>query len=227
MKKLVIIRHGEFLHRDPRVLDIDCPLTREGRKNISEVVSTLSGQGICPDLVLTSPARRAQETAEIFVKKMALSPDELSVNDSIYEAEQSQLLRLIHALDNSIETVVLIGHNPGVSALLRYLVDPAMSEVSPSSGAVIDLEVNHWRDASFRNVVQKQVISQTKKSHGNGLWRRFIIWRRKKIESVELFIVFLVGLILILGAVAWAIYSVSEPSLKAERRVGVEETTED
>src|SRR5210317_145662 len=115
MKQLILVRHAEYTHRNPMETDLEHPLIRTGRRHAAQVAEELLNQGILPDLILTSPAKRAVETAQIFVKKLGLPEDCLTIEKSIYEAERADMLHLVHQLDDSLQSVLIIGHNPGAT----------------------------------------------------------------------------------------------------------------
>lgn len=212
MKTLVIVRHGAFSHDNPALLDADRPLNSSGRHDVAVAANRFAALQITPDLVLTSPACRARETAEIWEKRLHLSDETLQVEPEIYEAEKSEILRIVHRQDDSKDVVVLIGHNPGMISLLHHLADSDVTGMRPSSYAVIELDVDCWRQVSFKNASLTHFSAPAVKAPNHGWWHRFTFWRRQKVQKVELFVIFLVGLFLILGIVALVVKSSTDAS---------------
>ena len=75
------------------------------------------------ELIISSPANRAQTTASFFAKELNIPTDQIHFNASIYEASVGSLMRIVQALPDHAEHVMLFGHNPGFSELAYYLCD--------------------------------------------------------------------------------------------------------
>ena len=118
-RELLLLRHGKA-DRETAVVDYERPLTRRGRNDTSAVGAWLKARNQCPDLVLSSPARRAADSAARVVDAMQGSPPQL--DDALYNATPSTLLEVLarHAA-SSPARVLLVGHNPGLEGLLLRL----------------------------------------------------------------------------------------------------------
>ncbi len=202
MKTLIIVRHGAFSHKKPGVQDADRPLNRRGRHEAADAADRFAELQITPDIILSSSARRARETTEIFQKKLKLPAEHIRVEREIYEAEKREVFRIVHRLRDSYETVMLVGHNPGMTSLLHHLVDSDVEKMPSSSFAVVELDVDSWQHVSFRTAKQIHYYAPEIKLPHHGWWHRFTFWRRQREQKVELFVVFLIGLLLILGIIA-------------------------
>lgn len=207
MKTLIIVRHGSFDHTDPQIADVDRPLNRKGRSQVSKIAARFSSLQIKPDLLVSSPAKRAMETAEIFAGKAGVSSDAIQVEEDVFEAERSEILRVVHRLDDAAQTVILVGHHPGVTELLQHLVDSDVEKIGVSSVAVVELSAESWQTVSFKQGQLIEYIEPKQKEQRHGLWWRFTFWRRQQVHKVELFIVFLIGLLVILGLIGLIVRS--------------------
>ena len=166
---------------------------------------------LTPDLVLTSPARRARQTTEIYQKRLKIPPQNLQVEQGVFEAEKAEILRIVHRLDDDRDVVMLVGHNPGMTSLLHHLVDSDVEKMPASSFAVVELAVDSWSQVSFKTSKLIHYYAPEVKGPSLGWWRRFTFWRRQRAQKVELFIVFLIGLVLILGVIALIVSSSTDP----------------
>jgi phosphohistidine phosphatase len=202
MKRLIIIRHAVFKHDDPLVGDINCPLTWQGHRHVSESAGKLAKEEFCPDLIVSSPALRTRETAQIVAEKLGLSPEGIQIADEIFEAERPEILRVVQGLDDSAETVVLVGHHPGVSLLLNHLADSTISEISPGAYAAVELTADRWRDVSFKRGKLIEYYAPKINAEKHGLWWRFKFWRRQRVHKIELAMVFIVGVLVVLAIIA-------------------------
>jgi len=207
MKTLVIVRHGAFDHSNPQIADVDRPLNREGRCQIEEVAKQFSALNLSPDLLVSSPAKRAVETAEIYENPLNISSEAIRIEENIFEAERAEILRVVQSFDDDAQTVILFGHHPGVTKLLHHLVDSEIEKMSLASCAVLELSAESWRAVSFKKGTLVEYIEPREKEKHCGLWWRFTLWRRQRMQKVELFVVFLVGLLLILGVIALIVSS--------------------
>ncbi len=212
MKTLILVRHGEFVRGDPFVPNIGCPMTRDGKREVGEAAARFAGLGIRPDLILTSPARRAGETAEIFAKKLGTPSKKIRVEKELFEAEKREILRIVHQLDDSLSAVMLVGHNPAVTDLLHHLVSADVYNLKLSASAVLTLSVDRWRDANFGKA-ELANFDEPEVKLPQITWRdRLEHWRREHIQKIELFFVFLIGLLVILGIVALVIQLNGDPA---------------
>lgn len=99
---------------------------------------------ISPDVILSSPAKRAAHTAQIVKEKGKLSA-EIRYDERIYEASPLTLLSILAQLDDNIQKPLLIGHNPGFESLLKFLTDDV--EAMPTAAlAKIKLKIEHWQE---------------------------------------------------------------------------------
>jgi phosphohistidine phosphatase len=132
MKTLVLCRHAKSdwpLH----VQDIDPPLKERGEKDAKRLGKLLSKHGFTPDFICSSPANRAQSTAEIIKKQLAYKGN-IRIDRSIYFQGEQRLLEFIAALDESHNTVMIFGHNPTMENMVSYLTGMRTSYEMPTAG---------------------------------------------------------------------------------------------
>ncbi len=149
MKKLFIIRHAKSDWEDSSLDDFDRPINKKGEKNAPFMGQILANKNIKPDLIISSPALRAITTAQLIAKEVNYEKN-ITPNQYIYEAYVTSLQEIIEYIHDSNETVFLVGHNPGVSALAYMLCD--LKENLPTCSIVeIEFNCNSWMDASKGN----------------------------------------------------------------------------
>jgi phosphohistidine phosphatase len=120
MKLLTVVRHGKAespLRYDD---DFDRPLMKRGREDTPVVAQVLARLRTPPNYILSSPAVRADQTAELLAKELDLQ-DHLYRDRGIYEASGQALLELLRQAPESAEHVLLVGHNPGLEDLVAGL----------------------------------------------------------------------------------------------------------
>jgi len=149
MKKLVIIRHAKSDNNDSSMDDFDRVLNERGLANASAVGEFLKEKNLIPDMIICSPAKRAIQTADIIAREVDYKKI-ICPNHYIYEAYVDTLQDIVSFIQDENDTVFLVGHNPGVSALAYMLCD--LKESIPTGATVeIDFETNSWLDVSKEN----------------------------------------------------------------------------
>ncbi len=212
MKTLILIRHAKANYDDPMLDDADWPLSRRGCRDAKKAAKRFARTDYAPDLLVASPSRCTRETAEFFVQKLTLPEESVRFDAHIHEADLAELLRLVHELDDQYNTVMLVGHNPGITDLFHHLLDSNIHHLPNSSISVIELPSEGWRDMACNTGRLEQFICpkgeklQLKDAEDDCLppltvWQRIFVWRLQFDRKLELFGFFLVCLALVLGLV--------------------------
>jgi len=146
MKQLILVRHGKSSWAYPDLDDFYRPLKPRGINDAFGVGEELQARNVFPDLILASPAIRAMNTAIIIARKIDFPLQRIIANESIYEASVSELLRIISRVDDSVESLMVFGHNPSFTSLVNQLQTEPMYNL-PTTGTVgIALPIDHWAD---------------------------------------------------------------------------------
>jgi phosphohistidine phosphatase len=119
-KELLLLRHGKS-DWNTDTTDFYRPLNKRGKRNAQQMGEWLDEQKLTPNLIISSPAKRALTTAEIVCVAMGLSVDSIQTEKSIYEASLSDLRQVLSQIPDSVQRLLLVGHNPGFEYLLSYL----------------------------------------------------------------------------------------------------------
>jgi phosphohistidine phosphatase len=115
MKRLYLLRHAKSSWKDMSLPDHDRPLAGRGRRAAKAIARHLHEEGIEPELVLCSSARRTRETLDWI--EPALGTPDIRVERDLYAASADALLERIRRVPRTVESVMLIGHNPGMQEL--------------------------------------------------------------------------------------------------------------
>ncbi|NMC46522.1 MAG: histidine phosphatase family protein [Chloroflexi bacterium] len=146
MKKIFLMRHAKSSWKDSNIPDHDRPLKKKGEKDAKAMGKMLKGKKLSPDVILCSSAKRAKQTAALF--KDAISFDgKIEFDDKLYMAEVSDLITAIKKAPKKAKSVMVIGHNPGLEALLQTLTGK-VETLPTSSIAYISVPVDEWSDLS-------------------------------------------------------------------------------
>jgi phosphohistidine phosphatase len=146
MRNLYLIRHAKSSWDTPGLRDINRPLNERGLHEAPQMAKLLVKQGVRPDLLVSSPAKRALSTALFFAEAFAV-PDEAVVREpDIYEADVRDILRIVSALPDSAHTVLLFGHNNTLTDVANLFTEDFIENV-PTCGIVrIESSATAWRE---------------------------------------------------------------------------------
>ncbi len=120
MKTLYLLRHAKSSWKNSGLDDFDRPLNRRGRRTAAAMGHYLLEREIAPAQVLCSPSKRTRETLERVQRRLPMALP-VRFEQGIYLAEAPSLLRRLHRLSESLASVMIIGHNPGLEMLARTL----------------------------------------------------------------------------------------------------------
>jgi phosphohistidine phosphatase len=104
-------------------------------------------QGLQPDLILSSPAPRALNTAKAFAEALSYNQEQVQTADQLYEASYEQILEQIYALENTLNTVMIFGHNPAISEVVIEL----SREKATAGIACFEFDIDQWEAVSREN----------------------------------------------------------------------------
>ena len=121
MKTRFLIRHAKSSWDDTALPDKDRPLSDRGKRDAPKMGKRLAKRDVKPDLILSSPARRALTTAEIIAKKLDYKRKNIVVEDRLYSSAVDDLLNVVQKLDDKVERVMLFGHNPELTEFAHRL----------------------------------------------------------------------------------------------------------
>ena len=121
MRTLLLLRHAKSDWKRQTSGDFDRPLNRRGRNNAVHVGQWMKQHHLHPDRVICSPALRTRETLQLLRSKLDIPDACIHFDDRAYLADAQTLSTILTRCPHDINTVLLIGHNPGMELLLEYL----------------------------------------------------------------------------------------------------------
>lgn len=157
MKRIVLIRHAKSSWSDPDQEDIARPLNQRGRLSASLMAAQIVEISAIPQAAWVSPAIRTVETWQRM--KPLLGDVDAQEHKALYMANPDTMLNILQATDDAADTVALVGHQPGVSALARKLSDGrisptcarAFSHFPTAAIAVLTADVDKWSKLAFKS----------------------------------------------------------------------------
>lgn len=143
---LFVLRHAKSSWDDASLSDFERPLNQRGLNAAPVIGHIMARKGLVPELIISSPAERAKQTA-ILVKDAAGSSAEIKFDGRIYEASLQTLLYVLFDASEKLNAIMLVGHNPGFEGLIRFLTGRTVS-MPTAALAVTELDINAWKDLS-------------------------------------------------------------------------------
>lgn len=150
MKRVVIVRHAKAV---PYGYDDDFnrKLRDRGKNDANQISQKLAGDGIKPELIISSPAKRALKTAKIYAGNFRYPINSIQEEEDLYEGITTQeFLEMLQEIPDHVQTVFVFGHNPVVYSLTNNLVKLFNSDMPTCSTVGVDFNVTRWKDVSAR-----------------------------------------------------------------------------
>ncbi|HWQ25619.1 MAG TPA: histidine phosphatase family protein [Chlorobaculum sp.] len=147
MKTIYLVRHAKAGWENSLTADFDRSLSDRGIKDAREMSRHLLYKGIVPELIVSSPAKRALTTAEIFADTLASNPEEIVQRVEIYQGGPDELAEIVQSLPEECRTVMLFGHNPVISMFASWLAGKSMASMETCGIVCIELGKTKWKDA--------------------------------------------------------------------------------
>ena len=145
MKRLILLRHAKSDWGTPGLKDFERPLNKRGEKNAPEMGKRLRKRGFKPERIISSPARRARDTARLLARQLTILESGVVFKDAIYEADTDALLETIQCIPQDLGCVMLVGHNPGMTELANLLGKFGIANLPTCAVVGLELEIKNWK----------------------------------------------------------------------------------
>lgn len=146
VKKLWLLRHGQAGHQAGQS-DFDRDLTEMGKDTVMQLGKEMTAREFYPDLVVCGASRRTRQTATYFLKELPRHGKVVYL-DQIYEASLATLLQVVNDTDKSINNLLMIGHNPGISYIFDYLTGQTLGNLRPGELVELTFADLEWSEIS-------------------------------------------------------------------------------
>ena len=145
MKRIIFIRHAKSSWKDFSLDDIDRPLNKRGFRDAPFMGQKLKERGVNPDLLLSSPAKRAHTTAQYIATALDYPTSKIQINRSIYEASMTTIFEVVHGLSDYFNEVILFGHNPTFTYIANYFSPNYIYNVPTCGMIAVQADIKHWK----------------------------------------------------------------------------------
>ena len=146
MKTLTLLRHAKSSWDDPHLADFDRPLNPRGRSDAPEMGRRLKARGHLPDLIVSSPARRALATARMVAREIGIPEERIIEEPGLYHAGAERILRTVTSLESHARHLMLVGHNPGFNDLANRLSDARIDNLPTAAVFQVEFDADDWSE---------------------------------------------------------------------------------
>jgi phosphohistidine phosphatase len=155
MKNLILIRHAKS-NWDAPLQDIDRPLDQRGMKDAHLV--SLNIEDFIPKtyVIWSSIAKRATDTARIFAQNILYPIESILFKDELYTFDEKHLENIIKSCDNSIDSLIIFGHNAAMTNFVNKFGDIFISNLPTSGFVSLQFDTNYW--AKIKKAKTKNII---------------------------------------------------------------------
>jgi phosphohistidine phosphatase len=144
MKTLLLLRHAKSSWKDSDLDDHERPLNPRGKRDAPRMGKLLQDENLLPDWIAASSAKRCRKTAEHVIHASGYR-GETRITSELYEANAAALRTFLAGLDNRIDRLLVIAHNPGLEELLESLLG-VYTPLTTAALAQIELPLDRWNE---------------------------------------------------------------------------------
>jgi phosphohistidine phosphatase len=147
MKTIYLVRHAKSSWSNLSIPDFERPLNERGQKDAPSMAKRLKEKKVGIDYVISSPAVRAFTTCQEFCRILGLSEKYYKTEKQLYHADADTLLQSISELNDHHQSIMLVGHNPGITQFANMLFNTTIDNI-PTTGIVAgNLNITSWEES--------------------------------------------------------------------------------
>lgn len=151
MKKIIFVRHAKAVEPSAEITDSERSLKAKGLSDAHKTAKKLLVFNIRPDLILTSPAFRALETAIVFADELNFSKKKIHLSESLYfDYTTNDFVEMIQKQSNRHNTILVCAHNPKISEIVAGFAAEFHDQLPTCGVAVIDFSIKKWKKINVR-----------------------------------------------------------------------------
>lgn len=154
MKRLIVIRHGKSTW-ELNVRDHDRVLLQRGIDDAHLIGDQLKETAFKPDLIWSSSAARALQTATLITEKWDYSLESLKIKRALYTFNASELQYIVNSCDNDVETLAIVSHNHGITDFVNVAGTTRFNNVPTTGVVILEFDVDQWSNVSTGTTIFK------------------------------------------------------------------------
>ena len=146
MKSLLLIRHAKSDWADASLKDFDRPLNDRGKRDAPVMAHRLLDKKVKIDAFISSPAKRAKKTAELFASQYKQDKKDILLFDRLYLADTDAFYDVISQTDDDYSTIAVFSHNDGITTFANQLSDVRVDDMPTCSIFAVKMNLKKWKD---------------------------------------------------------------------------------
>ncbi len=151
MKTLYLLRHAKSSWKYRDLTDFERPLNKRGRRDAPLMGQLMKKKGILPEVILSSPATRAINTARLFAKEAGFESADIIAKKEIYGASPDDLIEMIRSTDDTHNSAMVVGHNPTLTYTAEMLSKYDIDNIPTSAIFCVQFIVDSWQKVEAGN----------------------------------------------------------------------------
>ena len=146
MKRLTLMRHAKSSWENDSLDDFDRPLNARGLRTAPEMGRRLRALGDLPELILSSPAARAIQTARLVAAEISHPESRILEAAGLYHASPEKILEILQSLESVAHHIMVVGHNPGLTEFANMLGEIRIDNIPTAGMLCVDLPGEVWSE---------------------------------------------------------------------------------
>jgi phosphohistidine phosphatase len=146
MKRLYLLRHAKSSWDDDGLADVERPLNKRGMRDAPMMGQRFLARGFAPDGIVSSGAVRAETTARAIAREIGYPTARVRREDALYLAGPATLLEIVRRADDRLGSLMLVGHNPGMTDFANTLSDFRIDNLPTCGLFCADFAAERWRE---------------------------------------------------------------------------------
>ena len=143
-KRLLLMRHAKTESPYTLKRDFDRILTKTGEADAQKMGKWLKNQHLSIDQILSSSAERTKQTAQIVAAAIGIENTSIEFKDELYHATPDVFFDVIRAVSNTVNTLLIVSHNDGITHFANSLTDARIDYMQPGSVFIVQANCQNW-----------------------------------------------------------------------------------
>ena len=149
LRRLVVLRHAKSAWDSDAQGDHDRPLNKRGKRDAPQVGARIAELGWVPQRVISSDAKRTKQTWERMAEAFEPEPDAVFTNN-LYAAGFAEVKKVVGKVEDSVDTLMIVGHNPGWEQVVEVLSGEGM-RLTTCNAVLLSVKADSWKAAMGRS----------------------------------------------------------------------------
>ena len=165
-RRIVLIRHAKSSWANPMQSDYDRPLNERGLHDAPMMGERLKQAQVIPDLIVSSTAKRAAQTARRIAAAVGYPAEKIQWQEKMYHCQPPVFEEIIFGLDDALQTVFMIAHNPGITDFANEMAPDVLPQHMPTCATFgVEMDTDHW--SQYHSAKRQAFLfDYPKKHHG-------------------------------------------------------------